>query len=107
MWTEMAKTVPTAGTTIWTVHDWVEKAAAATAVTSPVQHRWTYTDNDLNEVMEVLDGAGTVAQSVFKRYVDLDFGIGEYSRELSYEITGYNGTAPVRTDYVYQQAFTE
>ena len=107
MWTEMAKTVPTAGITIWTVHDWVEKAAAATAVTSPVQHRWTYTDNDLNEVMEVLDGAGTVAQSVFKRYADLDFGIGEISRELSYEITGYNGTAPVRTDYVYHQAFTE
>lgn len=104
MWTQMTKSVPTAGTTVWTVQDWVEKPAGATTVSSPVQHRWTYTDSDRNELFEIMDGSGTVARSVFKRYDDVNFGV-ETTRELTYETNGYGGTSPITTSYTYHQGF--
>lgn len=104
MWTQMTKSTPTAGTTVWSVHDWVERTAAATVVSSPVQHRWTYSDGDRNELFEIMDASGTIARSVFKRYDDVNFGV-ETSRELTYETNGYGGASPVTTSYWYHQNF--
>ncbi|MFM8618031.1 MAG: RHS repeat-associated core domain-containing protein, partial [Opitutaceae bacterium] len=101
MWTQLTRqsTAP-AGGSQWIVDDWVEKAAGATAVTSPVRHRWTYTDSDRNELFEILDETGAVVRSTFRRYADLNFGT-EVSRELEQEVQGHGGSAPIRTDYTY------
>src|ERR1051326_3252166 len=102
-WTEMAKQggQPT-GQTQWLVHDWTDKPGGATSVSSIVQHRWTYTDSDRNELLEILDGNGTLAHKVFKRYEDLNFG-SETSRELSTETLG-DGTSAITTTYTYYQS---
>ncbi|MFM9080353.1 MAG: hypothetical protein ACKOTE_09510, partial [Opitutaceae bacterium] len=101
MWTQLTRqsTAP-AGGSQWIVDDWVEKAAGATAVNSPVRHRWTYTDSDRNELFEILDETGAVVRSTFRRYADLNFGT-EVSRELEQEVQGHGGSAPIRTDYTY------
>ncbi len=101
MWTQLTRqpTAPSGGSQ-WIVDDWVEKPAGATAVSSPVRHRWTYTDADRNELFEVLDESGVVVRSSFRRYADINFG-SEVSRELEQEVQGHGGAAPIRTDYTY------
>ncbi len=105
-WTQMSKSTPVAGTTQWLIDDWVEKPLGATAVSSPVRQRWTYSDSDRNEHFEVLGADGLVVQSAFKRYIDLNFGV-ETTRELHFETAGYGGSAPVTTTYTYHQNFWE
>ncbi|MBI5690193.1 MAG: RHS repeat-associated core domain-containing protein [Verrucomicrobia bacterium] len=101
LWTQMTRDPsPPAGTTRWTVDDWVERPASATTVSSPVRHRWTYSDQDRQEHFEIIDAAGTVAVSTWKRFADISFG-RETTRELVEEITGYGGAAPVVTTYTY------
>jgi RHS repeat-associated protein len=87
-----------------------------------VRHRWTYTDNDRNEHLRIEDAAGTVVHTVFKRYMDINFGseLSPYiSRELVDEIVGgdpattadfgssnsYAGA--VRTSYTYHSGFND
>lgn len=45
LWTQLTRqaTAPSGGSQ-WIVDDWVEKPAGATALSSPVRHRWTYTN---------------------------------------------------------------
>lgn len=116
MWTEMTKSTPLTGFTQWMVHDWVDKQPTDTAVSSPVRHRWTYSDGDKSEHLRIEDAAGTVARAVFKRYEDWSFGV-ETARELYYEIQGCNtdpyttaanaetGTS-IKTTYTYHTSFS-
>ena len=101
LWTQLTRqaTAPSGGSQ-WIVDDWVEKPAGATALSSPVRHRWTYTDADRNELFEVLDENGAVVRSSFRRYADIHFG-SEISRELEQEVQGHGGAAPIRTAYTY------
>ena len=100
-WTQLTRQIAApAGSSQWVVDDWVEKPVGATSVTSPVRHRWTYTDADRNELFEIIDESGHVVRSTFRRYADVNFGT-EVSRELEYEVQGHGGNAPVRTDYAY------
>ena len=94
-WTQLTRQASApAGGSQWIVDDWVEKPAGASAVGSPVRHRWTYTDADRNELFEILDETGAVVRSTFRRYADVNFG-AEVSRELEHEVQGHGGDAPV------------
>lgn len=117
MWTEMTKSTPAAGATQWLVQDWVDKTPGATVVSSPVRHRWTYSDGDRNEHLRIEDAGGAVARTIFKRYEDLNFGV-ETARELYYEVLGGNTdplTTPsnaetatsVKTTYTYHTVFSD
>lgn len=92
-WTEMRKQSSPAGQ--WLIHDWADSSVTS----SPVQHRWTYTDSDRSELLEVMDGSGTVAHQTLKLYSDINFGL-ETSRELASETVGTGGSA-ITTTYSY------
>jgi hypothetical protein len=86
------------GTDVWAVVDWTQNTVSGSGDLQPGDSwsRWTYTNNGLNEQIEMMNAANTVATKTLNLYQVFAWGA-----ELVETDEGYLGSNPRVTKYAY------